>query len=132
MGWEKKFVFSRLLALGTGILFLGFLCWGRPTTLVTDRDHDGVSERTIYFWKGEKIREEVDSNQDGIKDIWRVFRGGKPFELRVDTNFDRKVDLWAHYENNGELTTYRVDIDYDGKSDFSGPYPFRAGKINLH
>lgn len=117
----KKFLFFKRAVIAIGILLLGFVYRGNPTVLSSDQNAE-------FFWEGRKIRKEVDTNADGAKDIWITFRGGRPYKLKIDSNKDGRVDVWADYGKDGEPATYRSDTDFDGKIDFSGPYPFRTKK----
>lgn len=128
MALEKKFPFFRGLAVVLGAFLIGLLYRGNPTVLSIDQGPSLGNERKEFFWWGEKIREEIDSNGDGQNDVWRVFRNGKPFELKGDGNLDGRVDLWATYGEDGELTTMKGDTDFDGTIDFSGDYFFRKKK----
>ena len=123
MGLEKGFSFFRIGVLSVGILLFGLLYYGNPSVHTTYGVRDDALKKKSYYWKGVKIREEIDSNRDGKVDIWKVFQKGKAAELKIDSNFDRKIDCWAHYGENGKLKTYQADTDFDGVIDFSGPYP---------
>ncbi len=125
---EKKSPFFRSLTIALGVFLIGLLTRGNPTVLSIDQGPSLRHERKEFFWWGQKIREEIDSNGDGRNDIWRIFRNGKPFELKSDANLDGRVDLWARVGEDGELTTMRGDTDFDRIIDFSGDYFLRKKK----
>ena len=113
-----------MVSIGISLLLFGFLFWGNPVVQSPGPHREGTIEKRKYFWRGEKIREEIDSNFDGLTDIWKMFQKGKPVSLQMDSNFDRRRDIWVEYGKDEKITKYSADTDFDGKIDFKGSYPF--------
>jgi hypothetical protein len=58
-----------------------------------------------------------DSNGDGRPDIWRAYNNrGQLTTVRIDVDFDGRADIDEYYEN-GALVRRESDRDHDGRTD---------------
>lgn len=77
----------------------------------------------------------LDLNGDGQPDVWKLFASrterGATVDLLVckerDLNFDGRKDAWASYDDEGNLMTEQLDLDFDGSVDLVAHR--RGGKL---
>lgn len=85
--------------------------------LEVDTNLDGVKDvLTTFTDKGDKQREEADTNYDGKVDSWSVYANGRLVEQQLDSNGDGKPERWKYY-SNGKLSRVQRDTNLDGKPD---------------
>jgi len=56
----------------------------------------------------------IDYNDDGILDEKWIYKNNLISQSKLDRNFDSKVDLIYFYDENGLISTAKVDDDFDG------------------
>lgn len=85
--------------------------------LEVDTNLDGVKDvLTTFTEKGDKFREEADTNYDGKVDSWSTYANGRLASQQLDTDGDSKPNEWKFY-TNGKLSRIQRDTNHDGNAD---------------
>jgi len=78
-----------------------------------------------------------DLNRDNRPDVWRLYKvidqGGTKIETltckQVDFDHDNRKDWVVGYNDKGNPTFEKADLDYDGKFDYSAVYDSKTGVV---
>jgi hypothetical protein len=78
-----------------------------------------------------------DLNRDNRPDVWRLYKvidqGGTKIETltckQVDFDHDNRKDWVVGYNDKGNPSFEKADLDYDGKFDYSAVYDSKTGVV---
>lgn len=78
---------------------------------------------------------ELDLNADRQPDVWKLYATRLAGAAKIDVlackerdlNFDGRKDSWSVYDDEGNLLTEQLDLDFDGSVDLAAHY--RGGKL---
>ncbi|MBK8482606.1 MAG: hypothetical protein IPL40_15820 [Proteobacteria bacterium] len=82
---------------------------------------DGASRCDV---RGKRLVQ-LDLNEDRQPDVWKLYvtriAGGAKIDTLAckerDLNFDGRKDSWSLYDDEGNLATEQIDLDFDGSVD---------------
>ena len=78
-----------------------------------------------------------DLNRDNRPDVWRLYKvidqGGTKIETltckQVDFDHDNRKDWVVGYNDRGNPSFEKADLDYDGKFDYSAVFDIKTGVV---
>ncbi|GEM_PF-2216598 len=95
--------------------------WGEAAESVVKKDlnGDGYAEAEVFYAAGKRVEKMlIDTNHDGKTDRSVYYRQGQRERVEEDTNFDGRTDRWLTYDPTGNIWKEAFDLSAKGQPNY--------------